>query len=150
MDDNVFGTAIVLYTFSKDGNNERYKRKVDNLKQLIPGKTHELEDQSTILIQSKCNIEDLQQKLKDKYNEKLEENEYITLISVNGDGLKCFTLQHSSLEEKIEKILEEINHGTDMDKKNDQTKHLINLLKENMQNVFHQLVVTGDARYERL
>ena len=84
-----YGNVVVLYTFLKDGDEEKYKNKVTELKHLLPNKIHELEDQSSLLIQSNCDINELETKLKEKYTGNLEEKESVILVYIQSDCLTC-------------------------------------------------------------
>ena len=140
MIENSLGTAIILYTFTSNGNVENYKNKVDTLKKLLPDKIHELEDQSSILIQTRCDIENLQKAIKDKYAEQLEEKESITLISIDGDCLKCMCIQHTSLEKETEAVLKEFCDETDITKIPKLAENLVNMLRENTKIVLNQII----------
>lgn len=140
MDKNVFGTAIVLYTFSKKGDDKRYNLKVDALKKLLPNNLYELEDQSSILIQSKCDIENLQKAIKDIFAEQLEETESIILISIDEGCLKCVSIQHTSLEKETEAIVKDFYDEKDVSKLPELAENLVNKLRENTKNVLCQIV----------
>ena len=131
---NEYGTAIVLYTFTNDeGNN-----KVTALKELLPDKIHKLDDQSSILIKSRCCIKDVENKLIEKYDGILEKNEHITLICVNGSHLRCMCIDNTPTINGLEKVLTKFLTESDAIKIGKQAKIIINTLHKNMSSVLKQ------------
>lgn len=140
MIDNVLGKAIVLYTFSKNGNNIIYDKKVEALKELLPKNLYELNDQSSLLIQSECDIEELEQKLKINYNGKLEKDECVILVSMNASCLKYMCIDSTPQEDELEEAFNNLLTEPDISKTKKYCDVLLNYIHENTEQIFDLIV----------
>ena len=141
------GTAIVLYTFTKENANEEiYKEKVKRLKDLLPNDIEELEDQSTILLHSNFDTEELEARLREEYNSRLQQDESVSLISVERDNvLKCICIQHANPEnEDIEKLMDDFSRETNADKLSQLAEDIVRSMHENMKQTFRKLLLDNN------
>ena len=144
MTTNINGQAVILYTFTKgSGGEEKYKNKIDNLKRLLPDDIVDLEDQSSILIQSGCDLKSLSSTLQNQYEGTLEEKEYVILITLSGTSLSCMTIQHLSLENLINKKCNDFIEDNDLENTHEYVQTILHLIRENMSQTLNNIIKKG-------
>lgn len=139
MNQTILGNVVVLYTFSKEGNDAIYQKKVDELKNLLPKEIYELEDQSSILIKSRCDINELETKLRNKYEGNLKDKEAIISISIQGESLRCMNIQSSSIEDDISKELDRLQ-SKDINGISESVKFIVDMMRESTKQVFENIL----------
>ena len=137
------GTAIVLYTFIKENEDQEiYNQKVKRLKELLPDEIQDLEDQSTILLLSNFDLEELERKLKEEYNGKLKQHESVILIFVEKDNvLKCIFIQYDNPQnENFENLINSFAQETDVKKMSKLAKEIVHSMHNYTKQTFRKIL----------
>lgn len=135
-----YGNVVVLYTFLKDGDEEKYKNKVTELKHLLPNKIHELEDQSSLLIQSNCDINELETKLKEKYTGNLEEKESVILVYIQSDCLTCISILPDSAEAELINAMDRLEQAKNTSDIAESVRLVVRKMQENTAKMFKNII----------